>query len=69
MTIIFPPTSHGGNRTYENLYLGKLVFSPGSYIVKLPQSDEEWKSMEEIKVCLLSHMDYSYLDISKLQKQ
>ena len=67
MTIEFPPTSHGEARNYENLYLGIIEFKEGTYTVKLPPLDE-WKNLKQIKLCPLSYMDYSFLDISGYQK-
>src|SRR4030095_6764763 len=68
MIILFPPSSQGEDRQLKNLYVGTLQFKDGTYFVKLPQNTDEWSSSKEIKLCPLSYMDYSFIDISGFQK-
>jgi hypothetical protein len=68
MTIEFPSALSGGtDKYYRNLFVGKLIFRPGSYRVKLPASDSAWDNLHEIHFC----PDYggvdSYWDVSELQ--
>lgn len=68
MTIVFPSSLSGGkDKFYRNLFVGKLSFQKGNYIIKLPASDSAWDNLHELHFC----PDYggvdSYWDISGLQ--
>jgi hypothetical protein len=71
MTIEFPPTLSGGKeKFYRDLYIGELKFSSGKYKVKLPESDNQWDNLPELKekICRLSYAASLYYDISNFQK-
>jgi hypothetical protein len=70
MTIKFPPSMSGGKeKYYRDLYAGKIKFKKGTYKIKLPESDDEWDDLKEIKICPLSYMTNHYYDISGFQNQ
>jgi len=71
MTIEFPATLSGGkDKYYRNLYAGVITFKNGNYKVMLPKTDEEWNNLDEIKLCPDKvNSNYSFYDISRLQKQ
>jgi hypothetical protein len=70
MTIEFPASMTGGtNPYYANLYIGTLKFRKGKYSVKFPKTAEEWDSLKELKICQLSYMDVTFLDISEYQNE
>ncbi len=70
MTIEFPATLSGGKeKFYRNLYIGELKFKKGTHKVKLPETDNQWDNLKEIKLCPEGvNEDYSFYDISKFQK-
>ena len=71
MIIEFPPTLSGGKeKFYRDLYLGGIKFKNGKYKVKLPQTDDQWDNLPELKekICRLSYASSLYYDISDFQK-
>jgi len=69
MTIEFPaPLSGVEENYYRNLYAGELKFKKGTHKIKLPETDDEWNNLKEMKLCPDNINDYSFHDISKFQK-
>jgi len=70
MTIKFPPSMSGGKeKYYRDLYAGVIKFKKGTYKIKLPETDNEWDGLKQIKICPLSYMTNRYYDISGFQDQ
>ena len=69
MIIEFPPSlSAGKDRYYRNLFLGIIKFKRGVYKVRLPQTDDEWDSLKQIKLCSDPYNENRFFDISDFQK-
>ncbi len=71
MIIDFPPTLSGGKeKFYRDLYTGEIKFKNGKYKIKLPETDDQWDGLPELKekICRLSYAVSLYYDISKFQK-
>ena len=69
MIIEFPATLSGGkDKYYRNLYIGELKFKKGTYKIKLPETNNAWDGLKEIKLCPDGvNENYSFFDISKFQ--
>jgi hypothetical protein len=71
MTIEFPASLSGGKeKFYRDLYIGEVKFKNGKYKVKLPETDNQWDNLPELKekICKLDYAVSDYWDISKFQK-
>jgi len=69
MSIEFPSTLSGGKeKYYRNLYAGKIKFQKGLFRIRLPETDDEWDELKELKLCPDQYNNYTFYDISKFQK-
>jgi hypothetical protein len=70
MIIEFPPSfSKGKEQYYRNLYAGELKFKKSTLVIKLPQTDEQWDNLKELKLCEDGINFTSYYDVSSYQNK
>ena len=69
MIIEFPPSISGGKEQYyRDLYAGTLKFRNGTYRINLPETDDQWDKLKEIKVCPDTYNRNGYFDVSEYQQ-